>query len=91
MTDIVLDIRTVPPGERRSLVFEAFDQLAVDGSFVLVNDHDPVPLYRQFLAQRQGTFEWVHHEKGPVLWQVRITRTATAFREEGTCCGTCGG
>ena len=91
MTEAVLDIRTVTPWKRHSTVSDTFDQLAVGDSFVLVNDHDPVPLYRQFNAQRQGTFEWAYNEKGPALWRVRITKTSLAFRDEGTCCGTCGG
>jgi uncharacterized protein (DUF2249 family) len=42
--------------------------------FVLVNDHDPKPLYYQFQAERTGEFTWEYQEEGPETWRVRIGR-----------------
>lgn len=72
----VLDIRPVPPAQRHPLIFSTFESLAVDESFVLVNDHDPKPLFYQFQAERTGQFSWEYLEKGPTAWRVRIGRQA---------------
>ncbi len=76
--DLVLDVRTEPPIRRHALIFETFDKLAVGSAFVLVNDHDPKPLYYQFAAEQGGTFSWDYLEEGPQVWRVRIGRTAVA-------------
>jgi len=84
--DAILDVRAEPPVRRHALIFEAFDDLAVGTAFVLVNDHDPKPLYYQLAAEQAGTFSWDYLEQGPVAWRVRIGRTATA--EAGEPSGT---
>src|ERR1017187_10729704 len=43
-----LDLREIPRPQRHPLIFAKFDALAVGGSLRLLNDHDPVPLNRQF-------------------------------------------
>ncbi|HWH68937.1 MAG TPA: DUF2249 domain-containing protein [Candidatus Sulfotelmatobacter sp.] len=72
----VLDVRTLPPARRHSLIFETFEGLATGGSFVLVNDHDPKPLYYQFAYEKPGIFTWNYEEQGPAVWRVRIGKTA---------------
>ncbi len=73
--DNVLDIRSIPPARRHPLIFDTFDNLQQGEGFVLVNDHDPKPLYYQFQAERTGTFGWEYLESGPAAWRVRISRT----------------
>ena len=48
--------------------------MASDLSFVLVNDHDPKPLFYQFQAERAGQFEWNYLESGPTVWRVEIRK-----------------
>lgn len=72
--DAILDVRDEPPVRRHALIFEAFDDLAVGTAFVLVNDHDPKPLYYQLAAEQAGTFSWDYLEQGPQVWRVRIGR-----------------
>jgi uncharacterized protein (DUF2249 family) len=43
---------------------------------VLVNDHDPKPLYYQFQAELGEPFQWEYLESGPEVWKVRIGRSA---------------
>ena len=43
---------------------------------MLVNDHDPKPLYYHFKAEYDGTFTWDYLDQGPDVWRVRISRTA---------------
>ncbi|GBC85634.1 hypothetical protein HRbin11_02084 [bacterium HR11] len=72
----VLDVRYMPPPERHPRIFETFDRLAPGASFILVNDHDPKPLYYEFLHERTGQFAWEYLESGPQVWRVRITKVA---------------
>jgi len=50
-TPTELDIRDYVPRDRHQLIFATFDRLAPGHSFVLINDHDPKPLYYQFEAE----------------------------------------
>jgi uncharacterized protein (DUF2249 family) len=70
-----LDVRSLPPARRHSLIFETYHGLGVGESFVLINDHDPKPLYYQFEAEHNGEFTWAYEEQGPEVWRVRIGRT----------------
>ncbi len=71
----VLDVRALPPARRHDLIFETYDDLHPGGSFVLVNDHDPKPLYDQFAYEKAGVFTWHYEEQGPTVWRVRIGKT----------------
>lgn len=71
-----LDVRTIQPRERHERIFSQFDALESGGSFELINDHAPTPLYYQFLHERPDSFTWEALEEGPEVWRVRITRTA---------------
>jgi uncharacterized protein (DUF2249 family) len=69
-----LNVITIVPKERHPLIFRTFDELAVGEAFVLVNDHDPKPLYYQFLHEREGLVTWEYLQQGPDIWKVKITR-----------------
>lgn len=71
---ILVDVREIPPRERHPLIFSTFAGLAVGEAFLLVNDHDPKPLYYQFKAEFAGRFDWTYEEAGPEIWRVRIGR-----------------
>lgn len=76
MTDSQLDVRDEIPARRHELIFETYGALEPDTAFVLVNDHDPKPLYYQFEAEHKGEFSWDYLEQGPDVWRVRIGRPA---------------
>ncbi len=71
-----LDVRNVVPRERHTLIFDTFTALKPGEAFVLINDHDPRPLYYQFQAEHSGQFSWDYLEQGPEVWRVRIGRRA---------------
>ncbi|HUX23808.1 MAG TPA: DUF2249 domain-containing protein [Burkholderiales bacterium] len=73
-----LDVRQLVPMQRHTTIFSTWQNLAPGNSFVLVNDHDPKPLYYQFDAEHPGEFTWDYLESGPETWRVRIGRTAAA-------------
>ncbi len=71
-----LDVRALPPPQRHALIFHACGKLAEGDAVVLINDHDPKPLYYQFEAEYPGWFGWEYVQSGPEVWKVRITRKA---------------
>lgn len=71
-----LDVRPIPPPKKHPTIFQTFDSLAAGQSFILVNDHDPKPLYYQFQNERPGQFAWEYLEQGPEVWRVQIGRSA---------------
>ena len=70
----VVDVREIPPRDRHPLIFDTFACLDPGQHFELVNDHDPLPLYYQFKAERTGQFNWRYLEEGPDVWRVAIGR-----------------
>lgn len=77
-SDTILDVREMVPARRHEIIFETYFALKPGSAFVLVNDHDPKPLYYQFAAEHPGEFSWDAVESGPVQWRVRIGRTEAA-------------
>lgn len=69
-----LDVRDLAPRLRPEKIFATFHILKPGEAFVLVNDHDPKPLYYQFQAEHTGQFSWDYFEQGPEVWRVRIGR-----------------
>lgn len=74
MPDQILDVRNEIPRTRHDLIFQTYTGLESGSAFVLVNDHDPKPLYYQFAAEHAGQFTWDYLEEGPEVWRVRIGR-----------------
>jgi uncharacterized protein (DUF2249 family) len=74
--EVVLDIRPLPPIQRHPLIFEQFESLGAGEGFILINDHDPKPLFYQFQAERTGEFTWDYLQQGPQEWRVRIGKVA---------------
>ncbi len=74
MADTELDVRSEEPRRRHELIFETWHALEPGTAYILVNDHDPKPLYYQFEAEHQGQYSWEYLEEGPTVWRVRIGR-----------------
>ena len=74
----VVDVRTLVPAQRHQKIFQLVDGLAPGTSFVLVNDHDPKPLYYQLEAEYPKQFSWTYLERGPSVWRVEIAKLAQA-------------
>jgi uncharacterized protein (DUF2249 family) len=77
-TDPELDVRSEPPARRHELIFDTYHELQPGAGFVLVNDHDPKPLWYQFEAEHAGAYTWDYLEQGPEAWRVRIGRPGDA-------------
>ena len=76
---IVVDVGTVDPRERHSMVFDTFSGLAPGQALELVSDHNPEPLLEEFVAELPDGFWW-RGEKGPHdLWRGLIVKPETAL------------
>lgn len=82
-----VDVRSIAPRERHPLIFGSFDQLAAGEALLLVNDHDPKPLFYQFQAESKGEFTWDYLESGPDVWQVKIGKPQGAAAPAVGGCG----
>lgn len=71
-----LDVREIPPHRRHELLLDTFDSLESGTGFVLVNDHDPKPLYHELRSTRGDTIEWTYERRGSPAWTVAIEKTA---------------
>jgi uncharacterized protein (DUF2249 family) len=72
MEQKIVDVREVRPAERHPMIFQAYEALQPGEGLVLINDHDPKPLFYQFKFEREGQFTWDYLEEGPQVWRVRI-------------------
>ncbi|AHM62701.1 iron-sulfur cluster repair di-iron protein [Flammeovirgaceae bacterium 311] len=59
---------------QKPAILKKFDSLKAGESMVIVNEHNPILLYYQLLADRGNTFDWEYLEKGQDHWRVKITR-----------------
>jgi uncharacterized protein (DUF2249 family)/quercetin dioxygenase-like cupin family protein len=72
-----LDVRGMRKPDKHPTIFARYAELPVDGSFVLVNDHDPQHLHDEFEADHAGSYDWAYLNREPRDWQIRITKLAS--------------
>lgn len=70
----ILNVTQIEPRFKHPTIFDHFDALEQGESFIILNDHDPRPLYYQLLGERGNTFTWEYLEGGPEWWQVKIAK-----------------
>ena len=69
-----LDVRTLRKPERHPRIFARFHELAVGESFLLLNDHEPINLLREFEAELGGAVTWEYLSAVPEDFQIKITK-----------------
>ena len=74
MLENMIDVRVIAPKEKHATIFKTWDSLCAGESMLLLNDHDPLPLYYQLSAEHAGEFRWDYLESGPDVWRVRIQK-----------------
>ncbi len=89
--DRVMDVRPIPCSVKHGLIIRTWLELAVGEYFILLNDHDPVPLFYQFSAQWPEAFTWEHLVNGPDEVRVKITKLKPAGTPAQITPGRCGG
>ena len=87
--DKVMDVRPIPCSVKHGLIIRTWLELPVGDHFILLNDHDPVPLYYQFAAQWPEAFTWEHLVNIPGEARVKITKlkASAAVSPVAECCG----
>ena len=88
--DRVMDVRPIPCSIKHGLIIRTWLELGVGEHFILLNDHDPVPLYYQFAAQWPGAFTWEHLVKEPEEFRVKITKLRAVVDAGQVVPGSCG-
>ena len=69
-----IDVRPIIPREKHPAIFSMFNSLKHGEVMLLINDHDPKPLYYQMEAEISGKFDWEYIEQGPEVWKVNIKK-----------------
>jgi uncharacterized protein (DUF2249 family) len=77
-----LDVRDLPPAQRHELIYDAYDDLDAGTGFVLVNDHDPKPLYHQFEAEAGPEFRWEYRQQAAGEFRVLIGKADAPVDDE---------
>src|ERR1035437_2915795 len=89
-SDKIMDVRPIPCSVKHGLIIRTWLELPVNDHFILLNDHDPVPLHYQFAAHWPEAFTWEHLVKGPDEFRVTITKLkplTAPISEAPSCCG----
>ena len=89
--DKVMDVRSIPCSVKHGLIIQTWIQLPVGDHFILLNDHDPVPLRYQFAAQWPETFTWEHLVNTPGEARVKITKLKVLGEPAEPVATACGG
>ncbi len=72
------DVRVVPCRQKHAMILSRWAELPIGDHLVLINDHDPVPLYYQFASMFPDAFTWEYEVPGPDEYRVRLTRVAAS-------------
>lgn len=72
--EIILDLRSLPPFERHTKIFQLWESLKTNQVLKIINDHNPKPLQYQFMAEYTDQFDWQVVEDGPVDWIISIKK-----------------
>ncbi len=72
----LIDVTQIPHANRHAHIFSSFDNLNSEESIVIINDHDPKPLYYHLQHEKGDCFSWNYLEEGPETWKVEITKKA---------------
>lgn len=70
----MFDVRSIPGRVKHAQIFQRWSDLQVGEFFILLNDHDPVPLRYQFEGEFANAYSWEYLERGPEEFRVKITK-----------------
>ncbi len=82
----VMDVRPIPCTIKHGLILKTWHDLAVGEHFILLNNHDPVPLRHQFEAEFFGAFTWEYLACEPGEFRIKLTKHhVTPWLSEQVC------
>lgn len=62
---------------RHEAIFKSFENLENGQSFIIRNDHDPLPVFFQLRARNGEVVGWDYEQEGPDHWDVRVTKNGS--------------
>lgn len=77
-----LDVRVLVPIKRHEKLVKLFGDIKAGGSFIFINDHDPIPLYYEFKSIYGDVVGWEYLNRGGREWKVKVTRTEDSSARE---------
>ena len=80
----ILNVTLIEPRLKHPTIFNRFDELKPGESLILLNDHDPKPLYYQLQNTMGNIFTWEYLEQGPELFRIKITKNKVEEKEKET-------
>ncbi len=82
--ELVVNVPSIEPRSKHATIFRVFDSMQPGETFIILNDHDPKPLYYQLLNERGEVFEWEYIQSGPQWWRIRVRILDTKNKVETT-------
>ncbi len=83
--EMVLDIPAIEDHQlKHQAIFQAFEELEPGTSFIIHNDHDPKPVYFQLQSLFGDIFDWEYINRGPQVFDIRVTKSADAPASQST-------
>lgn len=77
MKEIIVDARIIPPQIKHPTIIEQVNKLVIGEDMILINDHDPKPLYYQLQSLFGDVFTWDYVVSGiDNVWKIRIKKKA---------------
>jgi len=70
----IYDGREIPCSEKHGQIIAKWQALPVGAAIVLVNNHDPVRLQKQFAELWPDSFAWKYLAQGPEEFRIEITK-----------------
>lgn len=78
----IIDATLLSPAVRHATIFAQYNALNPGNSFILENNHNPIPLYNQFINEFGETFGWEYLENGPAWFRIRITKPGDSIQDK---------
>jgi uncharacterized protein (DUF2249 family) len=73
-TTYTVDMITLPHDIKHQKLFGTIGSMQSGETLLIINDHDPRPLYFRLNGQQPGAFGWEYEQEGPDVWKVIVTR-----------------
>lgn len=70
----ILNVTMIEPRLKHPIIFSRFEELQPGESLILINDHDPKPLYYQLQNMYGNIFSWDYIQQGPELFKIKIQK-----------------
>ncbi len=76
--EIIIRVQEIEPRLRHATIFQTYENLNNGETFIIHNNHDPMPVYYQLQQMHGDTFSWEYIQEGPEWWDIRVTKRAAS-------------